>query len=131
MKRLSSGGLVVHLTNKYNHSDKTMWVTRNSFSHIEYWMKHDREKATPFIPVPVLMRELQRDLEKIDSMLKLDYPEDVSVNEIGAELYYCDEYHDVNNPLLSIRSYIVSMIKALEDFSHPYELRDLVYNENP
>ena len=130
MKYLDNNMLVLQLTNEYNHSDKTMWVTRSGFSHVKYWMKDGREKATPFIAVPLLIQTLQRDLDKIDSLLGLDRPEDVSSQEIGAELFYCDEYHDVNNPLNSIRTYIISMIKTLEEFTHPYELKDLVYDSS-
>ena len=128
MKDLDSKMLVVYLTNEYSHSDKTMWVKRDCFSHIEYWMKQGRENATPFIPVPLLIQALKGDLLKIDSLLGLDYPERISVNELGAELYYCDEYHDIDSSLNSIRSYIESMIKALENFIHPYELKELVYD---
>ena len=122
--------LVVHLTNEHSHSDKTMWVKRDCFSHIEYWMKQGREKATPFVPVPLLIQALKDDLLKIDSLLGLDYPERVSVDELGAKLYYCDEYHDVDSPLNSIRSYIESMIVTLESFTHPYELKELVYDSS-
>lgn len=125
----NSNSLVLKLTNKYNHSDKTIWTTNaTSINTIKYWMSQDREKVSPFISVTLLLGYLKADLMKIDALLKLDYPEKATADELNIEIEaWADEYHVPELPLEAVREYISSLIDALEKFIRPYGYEDMVY----